>query len=84
MAAIAFSIKAVVVKLASAFTSVGAATSFPSISKYFNGPYFSKPFAICFAFPTITICIWSVFKNNLAASCTFAASTAAKLVKYFW
>ena len=71
MAAIAFSINAVGVKLASALTSVGAATSLPSISKYLTGPYFSKPLAICFALPTITICILAGFNKVVAASCTF-------------
>ena len=39
-----------------------------AMPKYFTGPYFSKPFAICFAFPTITICIFEGFNNILAAS----------------
>ena len=56
-AAITLSIKTVGVKEASALASTGAAISLPSISKYFTGPYLSKPFAICFALPTITICI---------------------------
>ena len=68
MAAIAFVITTCGVKDTSTFVSVGGAISFPSISKYFTGPYFSSPFAICFALPTITICIFDVFNNAFAAS----------------
>ena len=67
-AATTFSISAAGVKEASAFASTGAATSLPSKSKYFTGPYFSKPFAICFALPTITICICAGFNKDFATA----------------